>query len=62
MKGERDIGSSWPWLLLAVLFLRVAHLEAHVHRQQPHRGRAQLRTPQPHRDHIGWQFLRFCRM
>ena len=52
MKGERDIGSSWPWLLLAVLFLRVAHLEAHVQQGQAAGFLTGLRHPVSGLDHV----------
>ena len=52
MKGERDIGSSWPWLLLAVLFLRAAHLEAHVQQGQAAGFLTGLRHPVSGLDHV----------
>ena len=52
MKGERDIGSSWPWLLLAVLVLRVAHLEAHVQQGQAAGFLTGLRHPVSGLDHV----------
>ena len=52
MKGERDIGSSWPWLLLAVLFLQAAHLEAHVQQGQAAGFLTGLRHPVSGLDHV----------
>jgi urease accessory protein len=53
MTGRRDRrSSSWPWLLLAALFLHVAQLEAHVQQGQAAGFLTGLKHPVSGLDHV----------
>ena len=52
MKGGRDAGPAWAWLLLAILLLHVAQLEAHVQQGQAAGLLTGLKHPISGLDHV----------